>query len=448
MKKLVALLLAVMMLSVSVMALAEVPEGYPEIVPEMIQAEPLTITIYDYWSGEGARAEEPTEEQQAQYDYRDWIEATYNVKVEQKQGGDWGTCAEEMINFTSAPDGSLRAYIIEPGKVGSLVANGVAASWGDYDFSAEKWNTFTLNAWKKGEEIYGVSTGATEPRGCVYFNKRILEEAGIDWNTIYDMQANGTWTWAAFEELLAKLHRDTDNDGIVDKYAMMSFSSHLLPAAVVSNGVGFVMVDENGKYYNAAESDAFLEAANWVMDMVKKYEMAAPEGAEWNYFESAFINGEVALQCHEEYFSGSLANMEDDYGIVPLPKYDENQENYAVHFQANVGASMSVPSGNTEVVKISKVLEDIAYESYLHVMPAYTEIVLEGQSVRDEESIVSLNIIRNSYYSDLGFMLGNYNIAILTQMRQVVTNNQDCASMLQKVMRVYTNALKKVQSPE
>ena len=98
--------------------------------------------------------------------------------------------------------------------------------------------------------------------------------------------------------------------------------------------------------------------------------------------------------------------------------------------------------------KISKVLEDIAYESYLYVMPAYTEIVLEGQSVRDEESIVSLNIIRNSYYSDLGFMLGNYNIAILTQMRQVVTNNQDCASILKQVMRVYTNALKKVQSPE
>ena len=71
MKKLVALLLAVMMLSCSVMALAEVPEGYPEIVPEMIQAEPLTITIYDYWSGDGARAEEPTEEQQAQYDYRE-----------------------------------------------------------------------------------------------------------------------------------------------------------------------------------------------------------------------------------------------------------------------------------------------------------------------------------------------------------------------------------------
>ena len=39
-----------------------------------------------------------------------------------------------------------------------------------------------------------------------------------------------------------------------------------------------------------------------------------------NYFESAFINGEVALQVHEDYFAGSLANMEDDYGFVFFPK--------------------------------------------------------------------------------------------------------------------------------
>lgn len=52
---------------------------------------------------------------------------------------------------------------------------------------------------------------------------------------------------------------------MIDRYAMMSFSSHLLPAALVSNGAGFVQVDENGKYYNAAETDAFLEAMNCIM---------------------------------------------------------------------------------------------------------------------------------------------------------------------------------------
>lgn len=36
---------------------------------------------------------------------------------------------------------------------------------------------------------------------------------------------------------------------------MMNFSSRLIPAAVVSNATSFVLCDENGLLYNAAETD-------------------------------------------------------------------------------------------------------------------------------------------------------------------------------------------------
>ncbi len=55
MKKLVALILAAMMLCAS-LALAESPEGYPEVV-EGIDFGGATVTIYDYLSGDGARKE-------------------------------------------------------------------------------------------------------------------------------------------------------------------------------------------------------------------------------------------------------------------------------------------------------------------------------------------------------------------------------------------------------
>ena len=326
MKKLVALLLAAMMLCAS-FAVAEAPEGYPEVVAEMIQAEPLTITIYDYWSGDGARAAEPTEEQQAQYDYRDWIEATYNVKVQQIQGGDWGTCAEEMINFTSAPDGSLRAYIIEPGKVGSLVANGMAASWGDYDFSAEKWNTFTLNAWKIGDDVYGVSTGATEPRGCVYFNKRILEDAGIDWNTIYDLQAEGKWTWAAWEELLKKTTLDTDNDGVIDIYGVSGSGDDMYVLATFGNGGSFFDYDAEGKLQPTMNSDATLEALNWGKTIQSNYWMHTPEGANWDWYKEAWKAGQFAFYVYQTYGgyndNSEMADMEDEWGCVAFPVPNE-----------------------------------------------------------------------------------------------------------------------------
>ena len=326
MKKLVSLLLAAMMLLASVAALAEAPEGYPAIVEEMIQADPLTITIYDYWSGDGARVAEPSEEQQAQYDYRDWIEATYNVKIEQKQGGDWGTCAEEMINFVSAPDGSLRAYIIEPGKVGTLVGNGIAAPI-DYDFSAEKWNKAMIDMWTIAGKTYAVSTGACEPRGVLYFNKRVLEEANIDWNTIYDMQANGTWTWAAFEDMLKATTRDTDNDGINDIYGLVGSDFDMYVLSVFANGGCFFNFDENGDLQPAMNSEETISALNWARDIYFKYWGSTPEGANWDWYKEAWKTGNYAFYMYQAYGgfndNSEMADMADEWGCVAFPVPNE-----------------------------------------------------------------------------------------------------------------------------
>ncbi len=321
MKKLVALLLAVLMLTAS-FAMAEAPEGYPAVV-EGIDLGGKTVTIYDYWSGDGARAEEPTEEQQAQYDYRDWIMETYNCVVEQKQGGDWNTCAEEMINFTSAPDGSLRAYIVEPGKVGSLVTNGVAASWGNYDLSAEKWNQNSIGMFKLNGEAYAVSTGMSEPRGGLFFNKRLLEESNINWNTIYDMQAAGTWTWAAFEDMVKACTRDIDNDGVIDVYGIGGSGDDAYVLAVYTNGGKFFDYDAEGKLQPVMDSEEAITAMNWFRGIQQTYWKHTPTDASWDWYKDAWKQGEFAFYVYQTYGgfndNSEMADMADEWGCVAFP---------------------------------------------------------------------------------------------------------------------------------
>ena len=328
MKKLVALLMAAMMLIASVAAIAETPEGYPEVNEKYIQAEKKTITIYDYWSGDGARKEDPTEEEQLQYDYRDWIEATYNVKVQQIQGGDWSTCAEEMINFTSTPDGSYRAYIIEPGKVASLAANGVAAPI-KYDLSGEKWNAANVSMWTIGGNVYGFSTGKHEPRSVLYFNKRVLEEAGIDWNTIYDMQAAGTWTWAKFEEILKATTKDTDNDGVNDIWGIVGSNTDMFDMAVATNGGSYFDFDAEGKLQPTMNSEATISALNWARDIYNTYWGPTPDGANWDWYKEAWETGKYAFYMYQCYGgfndNAEMADMEDEWGAVAFPNPVEGQ---------------------------------------------------------------------------------------------------------------------------
>ena len=325
MKKLFALLLAAMMLLTSVAALSEAPEGYPEVV-EGIDFGGAQIYVYDYWTASADRKAEPNEEEQAQYDYRDWIEATYNCKITQIAKGDWASNVQELINFCTAPDGTLCLYILPPDFVGTPMANNLFADWtkSSYiDLTAEKWNSSTINFMTKGEGVYGVATGNSEPRQCLYFNKRVLEEAGIDWNTIYDMQAEGTWTWAAFEDMLKQINKDTDNDGILDIYGMTGNNSDLYMMGVFSNGGSFFAFNEAGELTITANSDAALEGLAWTKDIWANYGYQQPADGSWDYFKDAWKQGFCGFYMYQTYGgfndNSEMADMADEWGCVAFP---------------------------------------------------------------------------------------------------------------------------------
>ena len=148
MKKLFALLVSAVMLMACVAALAEAPEGYPE-VKEGIDFGGAEIFIYDYWTASADRKADPNEEEQAQYDYRDWIMKTYNVNIVEEQLGDWGSISTELTNFVGASDGSLRLMVLPPDFVGGTMANGYLAAWNENDlinFEDDLWNDSTVVA--------------------------------------------------------------------------------------------------------------------------------------------------------------------------------------------------------------------------------------------------------------------------------------------------------------
>jgi len=324
MKKLVALLMAIMMLLACTSVLAEAPEGYPEI-KEGVDFGGAEIFVYDYWTASADRKEDPNEEEQAQYDYRDWIMETYNCKITQIQKGDWETNVQELTNFTTAPDGTLCLYILPPDFVGTPMANDLFAAWETdlIDLTADKWNDSTINFMTKGGKVYGVATGNSEPRQCLFFNKRVLEEAGIDWETIYDMQAEGTWTWEAFEGMLEQINKDTDNDGVLDIYGMTGNNSDLYMMGVVSNGGEFFRFNDAGELEIAVNSDEALEGLAWTKEIWAKYGYQQPADGSWDYFKDSWKQGFCGFYMYQTYGgfndNSEMADMEDEWGCVAFP---------------------------------------------------------------------------------------------------------------------------------
>lgn len=293
----------------------------------------MEIIVADWWSS-GEETEAETAQEEATAEYRKWIQETYNFKIKQVAVGDWGTHPEEFINFATTGGEENYVYILRQGSLAAPLKSGLFYNLSTLDslnFEDDKWVVEIKELLTKDGGIYGMRAEDPEPNGGIYFNKRMLEEAGVEPESLYDMQADGTWTWEAFEEICKKVTRDTDNDGVIDVYAMTNFSINFFSEALASNNACYIGRDADGNYYNATQSDECLEALNWANDMVKKYEMPVPDGAEWDYSFSSFKNGEAAMNAGAVYeASGMQEAMKDDYGFVCFPKGPNAEQYYNI----------------------------------------------------------------------------------------------------------------------
>jgi len=98
-----------------------------------------------------------------------------------------------------------------------------------------------------------------------------------------------------------------------------------------------------------------------------------------------------------------LRDMESDYALIPLPKYNEEQENYHtfVHDQYSI---VGIPLSVQNPAMASAVLEAMAAESYRHVSPAYYDLVLNGKYIRDPNSAEMLDIAMAGIKIDFGWI--------------------------------------------
>ena len=325
----------------------------------------LEVKVLNWWYNDAPPANKAQEDQAA---YREYLEKTYNFKCNEAnwQVG-WGDWPAEVANYCITGGDEAYVFVVDGRSAMSGYINGL---WGDVsqagiDWTKAKWNKAPCSAIPG----YTFNVGNPEPRQCMFFNKRILKENGFDPDEPYNLQAKGEWTWDAFDKMCAALTKDTDNDGIIDQYAMSGYHYQFAIAAIFSNGGSETTKDANGKII-LNESDNTMEAWEWTRDMFIKYNKPAGEGANWDYFMADFKNGQTAFYNNQEYDAqgnGMLADMKDDWGMVCFPVGPHGDGKY---FTLNQDNMLIIPSiyGQEKVNKIMKI-----YDLWSDTVPGYED---------------------------------------------------------------------------
>ncbi len=322
----------------------------------------MSILIGDWYTVSDVEA--TTEYAKDTEKYRKEIQEEYNFTIKRDNIAHFSDMQTKFVNGVMANNPACQIFYLYQEQVAEPLMKGLMKDLSklpELDFSEEKWNPTVVDLMSIGDGIWGMNT-EKEPRGGVFYNKRMFKEAGIPEEEPYDLQKEGKWTWEVFEDYCKKLTKDNDGDGKTDQYAMASFSKYYLPMCVANNNATFVTRGEDGKYASAIHTQEFKDAMNWGVSLIEKgYLQPKPEGAAWDWYKAAFRDGECAMQTAETFEIGAFANMEDDWGFVMFPYNQKNDK----------ATNKTIPNDN--IVVIPSCFDDETAEKIAFAYDLYTE---------------------------------------------------------------------------
>ena len=274
----------------------------------------------------------------------------------------------------------------------------------------------------------------------VSFNKDLMRNLGMDFP--YEKVRNGDWYIDDMIVMAEGGMQDLDGNGKLDtndqwgfltaSYGWLQFQSDL--------GAGCMEKDADGNVAFTANTEK-LVAVMEKFDALDAFTQAVT-GTDYNV--KMFSEGRGLFMFSENRnLYESMRDSNVSYGVLPAPKFDETQEEYAsAGYDIYWGVLLS-SAAHEEL--ISYCLEAISCENYNNVIPAVWETVLGSKLADAPEDTEMFYIIRDVQYVDLGYALSQ-SVAGLNNLVFLKSNTTagETASYIKKSMKSLTKGTEKL----
>lgn len=240
------------------------------------------------------------------------------------------------------------------------------------------------------------------------FNKNMVMAYEVP--SLYQLVRSGQWTLSKFMEITKNITQDIDGNGIYDENDLYGFGTmigNFTDNYYIAFDIPVTKWDEDGYPYLAENCEKMYQAVDilrpFLNNNVSVFSPEEKNASLVNVLEPMFFSDRLMIMPTFLGDIKNMRNMDTDFGIVPYPKWDENQKEYLTtsHGGFNV---FGIPEDVKDPAMSGAVLELLCFESSRTVVPAFYETVLKGKFARDEESAEMLNVIRNGLSATFGYL--------------------------------------------
>jgi len=288
----------------------------------------------------------------------------------------------------------------------------------------------------------------------MFFNYSIMENYGYTSADLYNIVFEGNWTVDKLKEISSQIWEDTNGNGLHDAEDIHGYAvtgSGVNPHDVWLAALDLPVMSKNaeGVYEATFFSEKTVAALELVNDLYHSSEGSFFDGSgDWRNIPKFFANGKIAMtQLYFGETTESLGEMEDTYGILPMPKMSTEQEAYYTNCwdQFSVFGVPGTMASAEDTEFIGIIYEALCAESYKYVYPAYYDQALKSRYSAEPTTAEIIDLIMAGRKLDFTFQFGEKLQSLPYTFRQMVVNNQtDVASRYQKNKKALKKTIEKV----
>lgn len=280
------------------------------------------------------------------------------------------------------------------------------------------WNPDATEVFRVGDKQLAVAGNWTlsylSGASTFLFNKEIYDNLNTG-EDLYEIVDNGEWTIDKFYEVarlgVADLNGDSAIDGS-DRIGMTGSAKAYWNSLVIGAGFHYVDFDSdhmpyfimygNEQMINFFQKIVETESTDPYIYPVTTDMLNASDKSNAKQTNDFKSGQALFTQMPINNIERDMRDMEQDFGILPPPKYDEAQEKY--YSYANIGEIACLPRSydSSRAENIGILLEAMSYYSQQNIVPAYIDTIIDVKLTRDEESARMLDYIFDGIVFDYG----------------------------------------------
>ena len=364
-----------------------------------------TFRVFINWSSDyftnGFDADEITGEpvNDVIYNRDATLEKQYDVDIVGEKNTDLNALTKTVL----ADDDSYSACFALFG-MSTLISNEMLLDFSQVpyaDMSKPWWDSYINEVYTVAGRRYIVSSDMDVTTiyhaRVLFFNKQLQSDLQLE--NPYALVNDGAWTIDTFYGMCKAASSDLNGDGEMtfDDQWGYAVQTGITINMYYALGLDFIAKDESGIPYLSvgdeksvtalqklatvfADKDAVMFDSNYAKINPKTHEV----------IQQVFSENRALFLAEIVQLAERMRAAEIDFGILPQPKYDENQSRYYCFVECG---SLGVPKNNDKLEMTGILMEEIAYYNYAYLRPEIYETCLKSKYTRDEESKGMLDII-------------------------------------------------------